>query len=106
MLQSDTLQSCAVVIMSQLSQINTLIDSLYREHHDWLYAWLKKKAACSHHATGLSHDTFIQLLSLPEMPNRLKPRAYLLVTTNRQLLECTLLMLIGMFFRLTIRKRH
>ncbi|MBV6447918.1 MAG: hypothetical protein FCKEOINB_01555 [Nitrosomonas sp.] len=76
-----------LLLMSQLSQLNTLIDSLYREHHDWLRAWLKKKVACSHHAADLSHDTFIRLMPLPEIPSLREPRAYLLVTASRLMIN-------------------
>ncbi len=61
----------------------TIIDTLYREHHSWLYAWLKKKIRCPHSTADLSHDTFARLLSLSEMPSLREPRAYLLVTANR-----------------------
>ncbi|GJL76488.1 MAG TPA: sigma-70 family RNA polymerase sigma factor [Nitrosomonas sp.] len=64
-----------------------LIDALYRTHHGWLTAWLKKKMHCPHHAADLSHDTFIRLLSLPEIPSLREPRAYLLVTANRLLIN-------------------
>jgi len=73
--------------MSQLYQSKKLIDSLYREHHGWLYAWLKKKMTCPHHAADLSHDTFIRLLSLQEIPSLREPRAYLLVTANRLMIN-------------------
>jgi len=61
----------------------TIIDALYREHHSWLYAWLKKKMRCPQHAADLSHDTFTRLLSLSDVPCLREPRAYLLVTANR-----------------------
>ncbi|UJP03265.1 MAG: sigma-70 family RNA polymerase sigma factor [Nitrosomonas sp.] len=64
-----------------------VIDVLYREHHGWLYAWIKKKISCPHNAADLSHDTFIRLLSLPEVPSLREPRAYLLVTANRLMIN-------------------
>jgi len=63
------------------------IDVLYREHHGWLYAWLKKKMSCPHQAADLSQDTFVRLLSLPVLPCLREPRAYLLVTANRLMLN-------------------
>ncbi|MBX3631154.1 MAG: sigma-70 family RNA polymerase sigma factor [Nitrosomonas sp.] len=65
----------------------TIIDTLYRAHHGWLTAWLKKKMACPHHAADLSHDTFIRLLSQPDLPVLKEPRAYLLVTANRLMIN-------------------
>ncbi|MBX3629716.1 MAG: sigma-70 family RNA polymerase sigma factor [Nitrosomonas sp.] len=64
-----------------------IIDTLYRAHHGWLTTWLRKKMICPHHAADLSHDTFIRLLSLPEIPNLREPRAYLLVTANRLMIN-------------------
>ena len=64
-----------------------IIDTLYRAHHGWLTAWLRKKMICPHHAADLSHDTFLRLLSLPEIPSLREPRAYLLVTANRLLIN-------------------
>jgi hypothetical protein len=29
-----------------------IIDTLYRAHHGWLTAWLRKKMACPHNAAG------------------------------------------------------
>ncbi|SEM90159.1 sigma-70 family RNA polymerase sigma factor [Nitrosomonas marina] len=63
------------------------IDALYRAHHGWLTAWLKKKMACPHHAADLSHDTFIRLLLQPKLPVLKEPRAYLLVTANRLMIN-------------------
>lgn len=64
-----------------------IIDTLYRAHHGWLTAWLKKKMTCPHHAADVSHDTFIRLLSLPEIPSLREPRAYLLVIANRLMIN-------------------
>lgn len=64
-----------------------VIDTLYRAHHGWLTAWLRKKMTCPHHAADLSHDTFIRLLLLPEIPDLREPRAYLLVTANRLMIN-------------------
>ena len=69
------------------SAANVIIDALYRAHHGWLTAWLKKKMACPHHAADLSHDTFIRLLSQPDLPVLKEPRAYLLVTANRLMIN-------------------
>lgn len=63
------------------------IEVLYREHHNWLYAWLRKKMSCSHQAADISQDTFLRLLSLPVLPCLREPRAYLLVTANRLMLN-------------------
>lgn len=64
-----------------------IVDELYRAHHGWLQAWLKKKMSCQYYAADLTHDTFIRLMSLPEIPSLREPRAYLLVTANRLMIN-------------------
>ncbi|PTQ72071.1 sigma-70 family RNA polymerase sigma factor [Nitrosomonas oligotropha] len=64
-----------------------VIDAYYREHHSWLVNWLRKKVGCPHQASDLSHDTFVRLLSLQQLPHLLEPRAYLLVTANRLMIN-------------------
>ena len=76
--------------MQEFSATDTgtaVIDALYREHHQWLLAWLRKKMNCPQNAADLSHDTFIRLLSLQESPVLREPRAYLLVTANRLMIN-------------------
>lgn len=63
------------------------LDHLYRSHHGWLFGWLRKKTGCRDHAADLTQDTFLKLLALPEMPALREPRAYLLVTANRLLIN-------------------
>lgn len=72
--------------MQVLSQAESL-DSLYRAHHGWLFGWLKKKLGCREHAADLMQDTFTRILALPEPPALREPRAYLLVTANRLMLN-------------------
>lgn len=43
--------------------------------------------ACPHQAADISQDTFVRLLSLPVLPCLQEPRAYLLVTANRLMLN-------------------
>jgi RNA polymerase sigma-70 factor (ECF subfamily) len=64
-----------------------VIEKLYRVHHGWFTAWLRKKMTCPHHAADLSHDTLIRLLSPPEIPDLREPHAYLLVTANRLMIN-------------------
>jgi RNA polymerase sigma factor (sigma-70 family) len=53
------------------------VAELYRDHHGWLHAWLRRKLGCSHRAADLAHDTFVRLLAKEEpLPIR-EPRAFL-----------------------------
>ncbi len=61
------------------------IDLLYREHRDWLFAWLRRNLHCPQRAEDLSQDTFMRLLSRGDSQPLREPRA-LLTTIARGLL--------------------
>ncbi|ADJ65980.1 RNA polymerase sigma factor [Herbaspirillum seropedicae] len=62
------------------------LETLYRDHHGWLRAWLRRKLGCTEQAADLAHDTFLRLLATRDVLSALKePRAYL-VTAARHLL--------------------
>ena len=61
------------------------IDLLYREHRDWLFAWLRRNLQCPQRAEDLSQDTFLRLLTRSESQPLREPRA-LLSTIARGLL--------------------
>jgi RNA polymerase sigma factor (sigma-70 family) len=63
------------------------IAELYADHHGWLQGWLRKKVGCLHQAADIVQDTFVKLLSLPQLPLLREPRAYLLVTANHLLIN-------------------
>jgi len=60
---------------------------LYDNNHFWLFSWLRKKLGCPEDAKDISHDTFVRLLSSAELSSLNKPRAYLLVTATRLLIN-------------------
>lgn len=39
------------------------VATLYRDHHGWLSAWLRKKLGSSFDAADLAHDTFVRLMA-------------------------------------------
>lgn len=52
--------------------------TLYRDHHGWLYGWLRKKLGCPQHTADLTHDTFVRVLTRTHELSALdEPRAYL-----------------------------
>lgn len=61
------------------------LTSIYREHHGWLRAWLRRRLPCSDLAADLAHDTFVRLLThtVPATPD--KPRAFLTTIAQRVL---------------------
>lgn len=63
------------------------VHTLYSDHHGWLLGWLRRKLGCPHQAADLTHDTFTRLLGFGKLPALYEPRAYLLVTANRLLIN-------------------
>lgn len=61
--------------------------TLYAEHHGWLKGWLRKKLGCRFEAEDLTHDTFLKLLTQLGGEPLTRPRAWLLVTANRLLIN-------------------
>jgi RNA polymerase sigma-70 factor (ECF subfamily) len=62
------------------------VQALYREHHGWLLALLRRRLRCPDGAADLAHDTFVRVLLRPEvLPGLREPRAYL-TTIARNLL--------------------
>lgn len=54
-----------------------VVHRLYREHHDWLRLWLRKRLPCSESAADLAQDTFVRLLASRKVFDLREPRAYL-----------------------------
>jgi len=53
------------------------VETIYREHHGWLKAWLQRRLGNAHGAADLAHDTFVRLMSSPQLPALQEPRAFL-----------------------------
>jgi RNA polymerase sigma factor (sigma-70 family) len=53
------------------------VHSLYREHHDWLRHWLRKRLPCAENAADLAQDTFVRVLASRQAFDLREPRAYL-----------------------------
>ena len=55
------------------------VETIYREHHGWLKAWLQRRLGHTgiHAAADLAHDTFVRLMSSPQLPDLQEPRAFL-----------------------------
>ncbi|WP_373559681.1 sigma-70 family RNA polymerase sigma factor [Bordetella genomosp. 10] len=59
-------------------RVQHALQTLYREHHGWLQAWLQRRLdndACD--AADLAQDTFVRLLARPEPVSMRQPRAFL-----------------------------
>ena len=53
------------------------VQVLYREHHDWLRHWLRRRLPCGENAADLAQDTFVRVLSSRKAFDVREPRAYL-----------------------------
>ncbi|MDF3020402.1 MAG: polymerase sigma-70 factor [Steroidobacteraceae bacterium] len=61
--------------------------SLYRDHHRWLHAWIRRKLGCSHRADDLAHDTFCRLAEHHECIELRSPRGFLATVARRLLID-------------------
>ena len=51
--------------------------ALYRDHHRWLQAWLRRRLGCGVDAADLAQDTFLRVLARRDVAQIHEPRAYL-----------------------------
>lgn len=54
------------------------LDALYRDHHGWLFSWLRRRLGCAHDAADLSHDTYERLIVSGRLPDTGQDRAFLM----------------------------
>jgi len=60
--------------------------ALYREHHGWLFSWLRGRLGNSFDAADIAHDTFLRIwsgLRAGALPTLHEPRAYLTTVAKR-----------------------
>lgn len=72
---------------SSTNTLTAIVDTLYRDHHHWLFVWLRKKLHCQHQAADIAHDTFMRILALSHLPCLQEPRAYLVTTAKHLLVD-------------------
>lgn len=63
------------------------IETIYRQEHGWLKAWLHRKLGTSTHAADLAHDTFVRLLAAPGSEPIREPRAFLRTVAHGMLVN-------------------
>lgn len=65
------------------------IETLYREHSDWLAQWLRRRLGCSQQALDLAQDTFVRLLARDNtrLETVHEPRAYLTTVARGLLID-------------------
>ena len=65
------------------------VQTIYTDHHGWLRNWLYKKLRCPHQADDLAHDTFYRLFSFLESRDLREPRAFLVTTASRLIIDAS-----------------
>lgn len=53
------------------------LEILYREHHSWLWQWIKSRLDCDDQARDLTQETFVKLLVQNRAEDLRAPKAYL-----------------------------
>lgn len=61
------------------------IDTLYREHRDWLLGWMRRRLNDGHMAADLTQDTFVRVIVGGQAQVLQEPRAYLTTLAQRVL---------------------
>lgn len=64
------------------------IELLYKDHHLWLFRWLRKRLGCADNAADIAHDTFMRLFdSAHSLSTIEQPRAYLTSTAKNLIID-------------------
>lgn len=63
------------------------VGALYRDHRDWLLAWLNRSVGCPQRAEDLGQDTFVRILGRRELPSLREPRAFLVTVAKGLLVD-------------------
>lgn len=53
------------------------VQTLYSDHHGWLYGWLRKRLGNAFDAADLAHDTYVRVLASGQAPQPDDSRRYL-----------------------------
>jgi RNA polymerase sigma factor (sigma-70 family) len=63
------------------------LHNLYADNHHWLYVWLCRKMGCVHQAEDVAQTTFLRLLSFQRLDHIKEPRAFLITTASRLIID-------------------
>ena len=65
------------------NSISPTVESLYSDHHGWLYGWLRRKLGDSFAAADLAQDTFVSILTASSASQIQEPRPFLATIARR-----------------------
>ncbi|THF60778.1 sigma-70 family RNA polymerase sigma factor [Pseudothauera nasutitermitis] len=64
------------------------LETLYLDHHHWLFGWLRRKLDDGHGAADLMHDTFVKVMGKTEQLDQIRePRAWLTTISRGVLID-------------------
>lgn len=67
------------------------LEKLYQNNFSWLQNWLRDRLSCSYQAADLAQDTFIRLLTVPDVNGKIdairEPRSYLVTVAKRVMID-------------------
>ena len=69
------------------SAVRAQTETLYHDHHGWLRNWLWRQVGCPERAADFTHETFLRLLTRPQMEALDRPRAFLLRIATRLVID-------------------
>lgn len=72
------------VMSAESSQI---LEEMYSDHHGWLFHWLRGKLNCPEQAADMMQDTFCRLFSFAGLNQVQEPRALLVTTASRLIID-------------------
>ncbi|EOX6787262.1 RNA polymerase subunit sigma [Pseudomonas aeruginosa] len=70
-------------LASPSNPTNQHLQALYRDHHGWLFHWLRSRIGCPQNAADLAQDTFLSILSSKELLQIREPRSFLSTVARR-----------------------
>ncbi len=73
--------------MPDQAHLALIVNDLYREHHFWLYQWLRKKLNSRDRAKDVVQDTFFKILKSKELLNIIEPKAFLCTTAKHIIID-------------------
>lgn len=53
-------------------------EALYRDHHDWLFGWLRRRLGCEFDAADLTQDTYLRIMVSGRLPRPEQSRPFLI----------------------------
>lgn len=59
------------------------VQTLYSDHHGWLYGWLRKRTGNTFDAADLAQDTFLSVITAGSTGDIREPRPFLITVARR-----------------------